>query len=300
MRGLLAAEVLKVTRRPMTWIALGILLAIMATLRILLIAISLVPLPAADQQPMPVNPFVDLVTLPGALADALNFVPSTGVFALLVVAASLAGTEFAWGTIVPLLSRGASRSQLVLAKAAVTMGLIVLYLLPTVALGLLLGAVASQLHYGSIPLEWIRERWLDVLLGLVRSFWATVPYVLAATALAILFRSSALAMGTVLAYVIVEQVGLGVFQLLRPMLANTTWSWIASIIDWVLLGANANELTGLTTRAFLAGSAQLGELPATEAHPWRAALVLAAYATVFLALALAAIRRDVGTRPTSS
>lgn len=300
MRGLLAAEVLKVTRRPMTWIALGILLAIMATLRILLIAVSFVPLPAADQQPMPVNPFVDLVTLPGALADALNFVPSTGVFALLVVAASLAGTEFAWGTIVPLLSRGASRSQLVLAKAAVTMGLIVLYLLPTVALGLLLGVVASQLHYGSIPLEWIREHWLDVLLGLVRSFWATVPYVLAATALAILFRSSALAMGTVLAYVIVEQVGLGVLQLLRPMLTNTTWSWIASLIDWVLLGANANALTGLTTRAFLTGSAQLGELPAFEVHPWRAALVLAAYATVFLALALAAIRHDVGTRLTSS
>ncbi|MFN3336561.1 MAG: ABC transporter permease [Thermomicrobium sp.] len=300
MRRLLAAEVLKVTRRPMTWIALGILLAIMATLRILLIAISFVPLPAGDQQSTPINPFVDLVTLPGALADALNFVPSTGVFALLVVAASLAGTEFAWGTIVPLLSRGASRSQLVLAKAAVTLGLIVLYLLPTFALGLLLGAVASQLHYGSLPLDWIRERWLEILLGLVRSFWATVPYVRAATALAILFRSSALAMGTVLAYVIVEQVGLGVFQLLRPMLANTNWSWIASLIDWVLLGANANELTGLTTRAFLPRSPQLGALPASEAHPWRATLVLAAYAIAFLTLALTAIRRDVGTRPTSS
>ncbi len=300
MRGLLKAEVLKAIRRPMTWIALGILLAIMATLRILLIAISFVPLPATDQQSTPTNVLVDLVTLPGAAADALNFVPSIGIFALLVVAASLGGTEFAWGTIVPLLARGASRSQLVLAKAVVVLGLIALYLLPTATLGLLLGTVASQLHDGSVPLDWIRERWLDFLLGLMRSFWVTMPYVLAALALAISFRSSALAMGTVLAYVIVEQVGLSVFQLLRPMLASSTWSWIASILDWTLLGANANELTGLTTRAFLSGAASLGELSASQGHPWRATLVLAIYATIFLALALAAIRRDVGTRPTSS
>jgi hypothetical protein len=44
MRALIAAEWFKATRRPMTWIALGILLAIMATLRLLLIALSFVSL----------------------------------------------------------------------------------------------------------------------------------------------------------------------------------------------------------------------------------------------------------------
>lgn len=160
--------------------------------------------------------FENLVTLPGALADTFNFIPSIGIFGVLVVAASNAGTEFAWGTIVPLLSRGASRSQLVAAKVIALLVMTVAYLLVTVLVGILLGAVASQLHLGHVPLGWLTEQWGDVLLSLLRSFWATVPYILGAIALALLFRSSALAMGIVLAYVFVEQVGFSILQLLRP------------------------------------------------------------------------------------
>jgi len=211
MGNLLAAEFFKIVRRPMTWIALVILVAIMVTLRGLLIALSFVSLPTAGQdQAMPRDLFTSLVTLPGALADTLNFIPSLGLFALLVVAASNAGTEFAWGTIVPLLSRGASRTQLVLAKATVLFGVVVAYLVVTVLVGLALGALASQLHLGHVPFDWLTDQWDDFLLSLLRAFWATVPYILGAIALAILFRSSALAMGIVLAYVFVEQLGFGI------------------------------------------------------------------------------------------
>lgn len=298
MGSLLAAECYKIVRRPMTWIALVILLAIMATLRGLLIALSFVPLPAAGPQGVTSTLFVDLVTLPGAMADALTFLPGTGIFALLVVAASSGGTEFAWGTIVPLLARGAPRSQLVLAKAIVQVGLSVLYLAATVLLGLALGALASQLHFGSVPLDWLRDRWPALLAGLARSMMAVIPYVLAALAFALVFRSSALAMGLVFAYVIVEQVGLSVLSLLRPALEGTAYGWIVQILDWTLLGANASQLANETTRAFLPTAVNQQATP--ELHPWRATLVLAVYSLGFLGLALAAMRRDVGTRPTST
>ncbi|MBO9405087.1 MAG: ABC transporter permease [Thermomicrobium sp.] len=299
MRALIAAEWFKVTRRPMTWIALGILLAIMATLRLLLIALSFVSLPSAPGQEMPTNLFADLVTLPGAIADSVNFLPSTGIFALLVVAASFAGTEFAWGTIVPLLARGASRTRFVLAKALVALVVALLYLIATTVVGLVLGAIASQLHHGQIPLEWLQRDWREFLLALLRAYWATVPYVLAALAIALVFRSSALAMGMVLAYVIVEQVGLGVLQLLRPMIEDSGFSWLFTLLDWTLLGQNASTLQALNTRAFLptglAEQATSGDL-----HPWRAAVVLAAYSFAFLLAALVAVRRDIPTRPTSA
>ncbi|MDW8061003.1 MAG: ABC transporter permease [Thermomicrobium sp.] len=300
MGNLLAAEFAKTVRRPMTWIALAILVAIMVTLRALLIALSFVSLPTnAQDQAMPSDLFTNLVTLPGALADTLNFIPSLGIFALLVVAASNAGTEFAWGTIIPLLSRGASRTQLVLAKALVLFGVLALYLLVTVLTGIVLGALASQLHLGYVPLDWLRDRWDDLLLSVLRSIWATVPYILGAIALAIVFRSSALAMGIVLAYVFVEQLGFGILELLRPSVEGTSLSWIFTVLDWTLLGQNASELQSLNTRAFM--PAEIGEQAATsELHPWRATVVLALYAGAFLVVALQAIRRDVGTRPVSS
>jgi len=300
MGNLLAAEFFKIVRRPMTWIALVILVAIMVTLRGLLIALSFVSLPTAGQdQAMPRDLFTSLVTLPGALADTLNFIPSLGLFALLVVAASNAGTEFAWGTIVPLLSRGASRTQLVLAKATVLFGVVVAYLVVTVLVGLALGALASQLHLGHVPFDWLTDQWDDFLLSLLRAFWATVPYILGAIALAILFRSSALAMGIVLAYVFVEQLGFGILQLLRPSVEGTSLSWIFTVLDWTLLGQNASELQSLNTRAFMPAEVS-GQAATSDLHPWRATLVLAVYSLVFLAVALRAIRRDIGTRPVSS
>lgn len=298
MTGLLAAEAYKLVRRPMTWIVLFILLAVMATLRALLIAISFIPLPNADQTQASTQLLVDLVTFPGAIADALNFLPSTGVFGLLVVAASMTGTEFAWGTIVPLLARGASRTQLVLAKTLCLLGLTVIYLVVTVLLGILLGGLASQLHHGTVSFDWVRNQGVELLFGLVRSFWATAPYVVAAIALALLFRSSALAMGIVLAYVIVEQVGLSILELLRPMADESALRWVFRVLDWTLLGRNATTLQSLNTRAFQPSSLA-DQLSTTDLHGWRAALVLAVYVGVFLAVALAAIRRDIGTRPVS-
>ncbi len=300
MAQLLAAELSKIVRRPMTWIALAIIVAIMVTLRGLLIVLSLVTLPTATQpQAMPNELFTQLVTLPGALADTFNFLPGTGIFALLVVAASNAGTEFAWATIVPLLARGASRTQLVLAKTLALLAVTLVYLVVTAVVGVCLGALGSQLHHGAIPLAWLGEHWDDLLLAALRSCLAVLPYLLGAVALAILFRSSALAMGVMLAYVVVEQLGFGILALVRPAVEDTGLAWIFTVLDWTLLGQNAAELQSLTTRAFL--PADLSSAAATsQFHPWRATVVLALYGLAFLLVALRAIHRDTGTRPVSS
>ncbi len=300
MAQLLTAELYKIVRRPMTWIALAIIVAIMVTLRGLLIVLSFVTLPTGTQpQAMPSELLTQLVTLPGALADTFNFLPSTGIFALLVVAASNAGTEFAWGTIVPLLARGASRTQLLLAKTLALLLVTLFYLIVTVVVGFSLGALASQLHLGAASLGWLSQRWDDLLLAALRSCLAVLPYLLGAVALAILFRSSALAMGVMLAYVVVEQLGFGILTLVRPAIEDTGLAWIFTVLDWALLGQNASELQALTTRGFL--PADLSATAATsEPHPWRATAVLALYALAFLLVALRAIYRDIGTRPVSS
>jgi ABC-type transport system involved in multi-copper enzyme maturation permease subunit len=293
--GILQAELLKVLRRPMTWIALGIVLAILATVQSLLIVLAFLPTPegTGGGQAGPARLFVELTVLPGGLANGLNFLPSLGIFALAVVAASVAGSEFSWGTVVPLFARGADRRAVVLAKLLALALVAVIWLLATFILAFVLSAAASLIHLGKIPLDWLNfDLVQELAIGLGRSLLAMLPYLAAAVALALLFRSPAIAMAIVLGYIIVEEVGLAALTALRPM-AGGDIGQLIDLVDAAAIGANADRLTGLNTLAL----SPLAQGTAIE-HPYRAALILVAYTVLFAIIGILALQgRDITLRP---
>lgn len=295
MSGILHAELLKVLRRPMTWIALGIVLAILATVQSLLIVLAFLPTPegTGGDQAGPARLFVELTVLPGGLANGLNFLPSLGIFALAVVAASVAGSEFSWGTVVPLFARGADRRAVVLAKLLALALVAVIWLLATFILAFVLSAAASLIHLGQIPLDWLNfDLVQELAIGLGRSLLAMLPYLAAAVALALLFRSPAIAMAIVLGYIIVEEVGLAALTALRPMAGGGIGQRI-DLVDAAAIGANADRLTGLNALAL----SPLAQGTAIE-HPYRAALILVAYTVLFAIIGILALQgRDITLRP---
>lgn len=295
MSGILRAEVLKVLRRPMTWIALGIVLSILATVQSLLIVLAFLPTPqgTGGDQAGSARLFVELTVLPGGLANGLNFLPGLGIFGLAVVAASVAGSEFSWGTVVPLFARGANRRAVILAKL-LALGLVaIIWLLATFFLAFVLSAAASLIHLGRIPLDWLNFTMVQELaIGLGRSLLAMLPYLAAAVALALLFRSPAIAMALVLGYRIVEEVGLAALTALRPM-AGGGLGQLIDLVDTAAIGANADRLTGLNTLAL----SPLAQGTVIE-HPYRAALILVAYTVIFASIGILALQgRDITLRP---
>ncbi|MCM8749845.1 ABC transporter permease [Thermomicrobiaceae bacterium CFH 74404] len=295
MSGIFRAELIKVLRRPMTWIALGIVLAILATVQALLIVLAFLPAPegAGGDQAGPGQLFVDLTVLPGGLANGLNFLPGLGIFALAVVGASVAGSEFSWGTVVPLFARGADRQAVVVAKILVLALVAVIWLLATIVLAFVLSAAASLIHLGRIPLDWLDLGMArELVFGVGRSLLAMLPYLAAAVALALLFRSPAIAMAVVLGYLIVEEVGLAAFTALRTV-ADGGLGQLIDLVNATAIGANADRLTGLNTRAL----SPLAQETVIE-HPYRAALILVGYTILFIIIGILSLRsRDITLRP---
>ncbi len=295
MSGILRAELFKVLHRPMTWIGLGIVLAILVTVQTLLVVLAFLPTPEGTGagQPNPSQLLVDMTVLPGGLANGLNFLPGLGIFALAVVAASVAGSEFAWGTVVPLFARGTDRRAVVLAKLMSLAVVAALWLVATFLLAFLVSTAASLIHLGRVPLDWLDwgMAW-ELAIGLVRSLLAVLPYMAAAVAMAFLFRSPAIAMAIVLGYVIVERVGLTALAALRPLVSGPLGQ-VFAITDAAAIGANADRMTGLNTRLL----SPLAQGTAIE-HPYRAALILVAYTVLFAVIGILALRgRDFTFRP---
>ena len=295
MSGIIRAELMKVLRRPMTWSALVIVLAILVTVQALLVLLALVPTPrpVSDVQGDPGQVLIDLTVLPGGLAIGLNLLPGLGVFALAVVAASVAGSEFTWGTVVPLLARGTDRRLVVFAKLLSLIVVMVIWTVVTVVVAALVSTVASLIHLGQIPLEWLRPSVAsDLGLGSLRSLLAALPYVTASVALALLFRSSAVSMAVVLGYLLAERVGLTALAALRTAVSGPLEP-VLSLTDAVAIGANADRLTRLNTLAL----SPLAEGTTIE-HPCRAALLLIAYTLLFALIAMLSLRgRDISLRP---
>ncbi len=236
------------------------------------------------------------LSLPNSLIFAVQLGVSVGLLLVMILTASLLGTEYGWGTLRNVLARGTGRGQLLAGKGA---------LLVMLALGGLLGlmaltAVSSLIATAIVdaPPEYIeyafgsdgRPRalslpspgWLGALETLGRAWFAFAPYI-ALSALATVFTGSAtLGQALSIGYYVAEQIVTGI---------------MSSLVDW--FDTVGNYLLGQNIAAWLSGTGdeevflfQASETSLGELH---AALVLAAYIVGLSGLALWRFsRRDVG------
>lgn len=268
------AEIFKVNRRRMTYILLGALGALILLFYILLwLRIRDGPSPRR-------NGFIEWLALKNAMAFThvnpygLGLERFFATIICVVFAGTMMGNEFDWRTIGPVMAKGIRRWHFLAAKTLIS----VLFTIVAVTLGFLVAAAASAWFSNlySLPFGSIGPAILGAYAASIgRTVLVVLPFVLFAVLCATLWRSAGQAVGAALGVYFME----GIFT---GLLTNAR-GWIAHVPD-ALLNVNGDAI--MRANGLLAGDAS-GPFAfgSGDAPLWRAALILLAWMTAFVALA---------------
>jgi ABC-2 type transport system permease protein len=280
------SELFRLRRRWMPWIMAGLLVLLVfflyfvfwASIRAQIEGMRSGQFPGppggiaeAEQQLREVQP--DRVQFFG-----MAIVTQVSAIMLIVFAASHVGTEFGWGTLRTLLAHGAGRGAFLISKiASVALFAAVLFavgaggaILASYAVAAVAGTAGATTNFGMVAIQ------------AARSAYACLPYVALAILLAVQARSAGAGIAGGLLVLFTESIVASiVIQLNRDY---------AGIVNW---GINRN-FTSLTSAGVSADVGAAAAAAATLPTQGQAALVLAAYGIVFLAIAYWRLRsRDV-------
>ncbi|MDQ2911722.1 MAG: ABC transporter permease [Chloroflexota bacterium] len=282
---LLRSEFYRLTRRWMPWILLAFIVVI-AFLFYFLIYVSVnAQLQAIKSGTIPAPPGgteqLDATLrqiAPDRVAEfGVGLVAGLGGVMLIVFAASHVGTEFGWGTFRTLLAHGASRSGFLVSKAVS----LLLYALAFMIVGTLaaigasytVSAVAGISAGGGIDLA-------EVARVAGKSAYTFVPYMALALAISVWSKSAGAGIAAGLVVYFAE-------GLVATILVSLNKDY-AQIVNWGL-SRNASALTRTA-----GGPAAQDPTASTLPDATQAAIVLAVYTAIFLALAYWRLRsRDV-------
>ena len=220
-------------------------------------------------------------TIPHSITGSMNGLAGLAPFLVLILTASMIGSEYGWGTLRTALTRGAGRWQLLTSKLVlVVLACAAAYVIVAIT------AVAANLLAAVIPPDESGSlietgSWSDAAVTYVKALYAATPYVALAAFLAVLTQSSSMGMAIALGYYAVELIA-------APLLSLTEWG--KTIAD-ALVGRNVSdwmESAGVTVEINDASSA-IGQGDALQAF-----LVILAYTVLLGAAAFwIFIRRDV-------
>ena len=224
----------------------------------------------------------EVFSLPGGITGGMGVVQLFGGILIMILAASLYGGEYAWGTLRNALTMGVGRWQFLASKLLLLVvlgatGLMAVSLL--IAISSLAAAVIPPDEAGGV---FGSGTWSDAAVMFGKVVYAMAPYIALATFLAVLTQSSAMGISMSLGYYVVELIVSPILQLI---------SWLENVPDY-LIGNNVNlwmsEAAAVGTEVTRDGVvlAQPGTL--------HAFLVLLAYILVLGAVAFwLFLRRDI-------
>jgi ABC-type transport system involved in multi-copper enzyme maturation permease subunit len=297
MVNLIRAEWLKLARRPLAWVLLGIFLvqtalfisglffALALNDGIWSIQADLNAFLGAEQMALIRN----RVSFPGIFGVVLEQVNGLGGIFGVILAAGAMGSEFNWGTLRVQLTCSPNRGRYLIAKIITLLLVILTGIVFSIIVGVLLGLLYTAV-LGSSGTVTLRDMLL-LPFGMLRALYIMLPYLLFTVAISILGRSvmAGVAGGIML---IVVDAGMG----MPSFLAGIDNPLIVFFYN-LLLQQNVNALA-LANR----GMYGLGIDPSVSANfnpehlppVWQATLVLGIYSLVFFGYAYFLLtRRDV-------
>jgi len=145
---LLQGELLKLAKRPATFITLGIFLAILLLLFLAVGASyrTMSQLPADQGGGAQTEAAIrSMLEFPGAYAGVVSFVASIGGLFAIAYGAAAAGADWGWGMVKVAVSRGESRSRYIVTKLVAVLVLLVPASLLAFAVGVGAVAIAASL-----------------------------------------------------------------------------------------------------------------------------------------------------------
>lgn len=275
LRDMLKMESLKMSKRPMTWITLGLMLLAVIAIPVLgYLAVNSSDYASAAEKAEELRTFL----LPNGIELALDITTVVGQILLVVVAAGIIGSEYGWGTTRVLVGSGANRAKLMLAKILQVARFSVIFLVVGGVVGTLASLVITVVSGNDVTLGGVDSGWIaDLGLMFARDFLVMMVPVAIGFAVAALSRSLAAGIA----------VGIGVMAL-EPVVSALLGIFgnIGDTIRQFLISDNTNailSLNGLDATS-----------PADGINPWQAAAVLLAYIVIPAVAAIIAFqRRDV-------
>ena len=285
MLRLLRSETFRLRRRWMPWVLLLLIVLAGVGLYLLVYAGAQASLQAERSGAVPVQPGTE-----EAMNDLLrqmrpanvqgfgvSLVSGIGSVMLIVFAASHVGTEFGWGTLRTLLAHGAGRASFLGAKLLSIAGFGVLFIFVGMLAAIAGSFIATTIAAGDTS-------GLDpgaIAQSAAKAYYTFLPYMALAALIAVWSRSAGAGIAAGLVLYFAE-------GLIAGLLVQLNREW-ANIVNYGL----SRNVTALTRDAAATGVTQD---PTAVALPGegQAALVLAVYTLVFVALAFWRLRtRDI-------
>ena len=217
-----------------------------------------------------------LFIIPGSVVLVLSVGQIVGPVLLVILTASVIGTEHGWGTVRPVLVRGVRRWHVLASKLGMLALVYAAALLAIVGLGLLAGLAAGGLASGTAGVESIA--WKDGAETYGRAWYSVLPYIALVGLVTVATRSSTMGLGMGMGYYFLEQIVVSILIAL--------FDWFQKVADYLLV----YNISAFTEEG---DGASLGVSGATPGD-LHSALVIAAYIVVLSGLAFYLFqRRDI-------
>jgi ABC-2 type transport system permease protein len=275
MNQLLGVELFKIRKRMMTWVLLAVLVVFFA------LDFSLSYLAVTSNR---ITNSADLASLknalqfPTAFTFAFSVTQSIGIMLLIILAGSLIGNEYAWGTVNRAISRDGRRS-LYMGSKLVSLTIVALFLvLIGLVLGTLLGIFTTSRLAGTVDWSFFTLSFAGHVIKMFGwTAFTIMVYALLAVLLASWARSVIAGIAGALGYYFVESIIIGV--------SNNASGWLHSLPHY-LIGENARALVTAVERN---GPFSSSTPPPTALH---ATGVLLVYSLAFLGIIFYRFRRQ--------
>jgi ABC-type transport system involved in multi-copper enzyme maturation permease subunit len=243
MLPLLRSEVFRLRRRWMTTVLLLVVVLGVAAVYIILwlVYINASPVEQLDQADE-----LSVRAVPDIGMDVVNFL---GSIVTVILAASIIGTEFGWGTIRALLPRARSRIELITAKL-ITLALFdVLIVLAGFVTATIFSSVIANVEGLDTSLS--SEFWGDAIQSIAINLFVLLPYSALAFFVAVLTRSNAAGIAIGLAILLAEGIIVAILGALSDAL-----DWIGDLLF-------TNNMTAILNENNPGGRGSTSDLPGT-------------------------------------
>lgn len=229
------------------------------------------------------------LVLPTSIYGTFSMVHIVGAVLVVILTASVVGGEYGEGTVRQTLIKGVRRRDYVLSKVIALLLAVLVGLLIAALLGIILGLITDRVVSGGISWDFLSLSFIGHALGsLVGTWFALFVYLMFTAFVTFLARSTAAGVGVGLGYGLLE----GIVVLAT---VGQIGGWFENIKPYTI-GYNTGALVQIATDTAsrfgfggMVGGAG-GDLPSLG----RVMLVLAAYCAVFLGVSLYAFhKRDV-------
>lgn len=280
MSRLLRAEIFKLSRRPMFWILVALIAAVVMFVYFSFLLV--LETASAELDPEELADFEEFIALPSTTTFGYSIAFQMAAIMSTILVASAITTEFGWRTVITLVAWTGDRLRIISAKLII----VALAALAFVLVGFIAsvsGSFSTNLVHGSLSLSVLGGDYLgDAVLGAMRTWLAVIVYASVAAVIAILTRSTAAAIAITLALLFLEPLGVVILDLLPDPLPR---------LQDLLISSNASAL--MTENGSLQGLPDESTVD-DQINPWQATafLVTLSVASLFVTVCVF-LRRDI-------